>query len=641
MPGQFGAPKPQNDGIPKPKKLREVPGYLARRIKGFLSRLFYIVTLVWEASPAILFLLAFLCLLDGLLPIGGAYIAKFLLDEIAGLISEGLTATGSLATDLFVRLRPVLLLFLLEFLYLFLRRILTRVNTTANTIAGELVVHHIKMKIIGKAKTVDQRSFDDPVFYEKLENANREAGHRPISILNSTFHVISAIIGAVSFVAVLLTLNPWAPLIIVLASIPGAVVNYHFRNSSFRYLRRHSKERRQMDYYSSVMTNKDHAKEIRLHGLGDTFTEKYEGVFRKYFAGLKRLTLREGIISVLVGLVSILANSLLFVYVAYTVIYHGGRIGDYSLYTGALNSITSYVTTIITSTATIYEGTLFIENMIDFMREPVTIVPSVAEPRIPEKGGAHTLELRGVCFRYPGSDHDVIHDVDLTLKSGESVVLVGLNGAGKTTLLKLMMRLYDPTAGVILLDGHDLREYDTDALYDLYGIIFQDFGKYAETVRENIRFGDIRRPYREEEIVRAAEQGNADEFIGRLKKGYDTPLTRMFEEDGIELSGGQWQKLSIARAFYKQSDILIMDEPTAALDAIAEQEVFSEFQQLSAGKISVFVSHRLSSATTAGQIVVLEGGRVIEQGTHRELMARGGRYSVLFTTQAQHYIAER
>ena len=512
----FFPPKPISDGIPKPKRLRDVPVYVFRRVKGFLSRLFYIVSLVWEASPAILILLCLLCILDGVLPIAGAYISKFLIDEIALLITERLSPTGALIEDLFVRLRPLLFLFLLQFLYLFLHRVMSRVNNMVNAIAGELVVHHIKLKIIEKAKTVDQRSFDTPAFYEKLENANREAGHRPISILGATFNVISALIGAVSFVVVLSLLSPFAPLVIVVASIPGAIVNYYFRNRSFRYLRLHSKERRQMNYYSSLMTDKDHAKEIRILGLGETFTEKFQAVFRRYFAGLKRLTLREGIISIVVSLISMAANCVLFAYVAYNVVYGKGQIGDYTLYTGALNSIANSVTTIVTATATIYEGTLFIENMIDFMQEPVTVVPSLPEPLLPHKGGEHVIELRDVSFRYPGTARDVISHVNLTLKSGESVILVGLNGAGKTTLLKLIMRLYDPTEGTILLDGRDIRAYEPAALYDLYGIIFQDFGKYAETVAENIRFGDVRRAYEESSVRLAAEQGNASEFIAKL-----------------------------------------------------------------------------------------------------------------------------
>lgn len=631
-------PRRQNDGIKKPERLSEMPGYILKLVRGFFTRLFYIVSLVLEAAPALLFLMVLLCLLDGILPVVGAYISKDLLNEVAALI--GATASGSIAEDIFVTMRPLLFLFAAYFVFLILRKVMTRLNGMVTNIAGEKVANHIRLKIIGKANTVDLASFDRPEFYEKLENANREAGMRPIQILSATFSVVSACISAVSFVVVLAGLSPFAPLVIIAAAIPGAAVNYLYRKKSFHYIRRHSKERRQMTYYSEVMINKDMAKEVRLLGLGDSFTEKYKKVFKKYYEGLKRLIVKEGVTQLVVGLVSSLASCLLFIYVAYKVIYLDGEIGDYSLYTGALTSITGYVTTLLTATATIYEGTLFINNMIDFMKEEPTVVPTAAKPLKAKKGSDHTIEFKNVSFRYPGTKKDVLKNINLTFAPGDSVVLVGLNGAGKTTLIKLLTRLYDPTEGVILLDGRDIREYDVKALYDLFGIIFQDFGRYAETAADNIAFGDVGREQDMGEIITAADRASADEFIGKLPKGYDTPLTRLFEEDGIELSGGQWQKLSVARAFYKDSDILILDEPTASLDAIAEKEVFDRFTELSRDKLTVFVSHRLSSAVSASKIVVISGGEITEVGTHEELMAKKGEYHRLFTTQASRYTTE-
>ncbi len=637
----FGPPRPYKsptDGLQKPGSLKEVPSYLFGRIKGFTSRLFYIIGLVWQTAPAILILMALFCLLEGLLPVAGAYISSELLNGIAELI--GSKMSGSLADDLFSTMRPLVFLFLLYFIYLFLNKIVSRINAMVTGIAGELVTNHIKMKIITKARTVDLRSFDRPEFYEKLENANREASMRPLGILSATLRVISSVISTVSFIAVLATLSPLAPVIIIAASVPGALVNYLYRNRNFRYIRRHSKERRQMQYYSSLMVNKDMAKEIKLLGLGETFTEKYKSVFRKYYKGLKRLIVREGVTQTVMGLLSVLANCALFLYVAYTIVFGNGRIGDYSLYTGALTSIAAHISTLVAATATIYEGTLFIDNMIEFMKEEPTVVPTVKNPVMPERGVPHTIEFKNVSFAYPGTDRYVLRNINLTFSPSESVVLVGLNGAGKTTLIKLITRLYDPTEGTVYLDGRDIREYDTSALYDMYGIVFQDFGKYAETAAENIEFGDVRREHERDDVTLAAVRGNSEDFIRRLPRGFDTPLTRIFEEDGVELSGGQWQKLSISRAFYKNSDILILDEPTASLDPMAEKDVFDRFAELSRGKITIFVSHRLSSATTAGKIVVLEGGEMVEQGTHEELMALGGKYHLLFSTQAERYTGQ-
>ena len=624
-----------NDGIDKPKKLTEVPAYAYKKAKGFFTRLFYVFSLVWQSAPLILVAMVFLCVLDGVLPVFGAYISRSLLNEIADLITDN--KLGFISDDVYEAMSPLIFLFTLNLVYLLLKKIMTKVSTMVTGIAGELVVNHIKLLIIGKAKTLDAASFDDPDFYERLENANREANMRPIGILNATFSLISAVISAISFVVVLSGISIYAPFIIIIAALPGALVSLVYRNMNFRYIRFHSKERRQMQYYSSLMVDKDRVQEIKILGLGDTFTAKYKAAFAKYYQGLKKLILKEGVMQILVSLISTLINSLLFVYIAYTVIYGEGRIGDYSLYSGALTSITTYVATLLTSTVTIYEGTLFIDNMMEFMKQKRQIVPSVEEPIMPSRATEHTVEFRNVSFKYPGMDKYVLKNVNLKFEHSDSVVLVGLNGAGKSTLIKLLTRLYDPTEGAIYLDGHDLREYDVEALYDIFGIIFQDFGRYADTVGENIRFGDVDRECDQGGIAAAAKRSGADAFIGAMPDGYDTPLTRMFEDGGRELSVGQWQKLSVARAFYKDSEILILDEPTAALDPLAEVEVFNQFSKLSKGKIAVFVSHKLSSAVSASKIVVIDGGTAREVGTHEELMALGGRYHELFTTQARRY----
>ena len=627
-------PKPLQDGIEKPKRLREVPGYLFKLAKGFFVRLFYIVSLVWRSAPMMLIFMAILCAADGFLPVVGAYISRDLLNSIAVLITD--REILGLSADVFNTLSPIFFILLLNFIYLFARKLLTRINNMVTQISGELVVNYIKVMMLDKAKTVDIASYDRPEFYEKLENANREASMRPIHILTATFNVISAVISAISFVIVLFGVSPFAPLIILLASLPGAIVNYYFRNRSFRYMRWHSKERREMMYYSGLLVDKDRAKEIRILGLSDTFIDRYKTVFSKYYKGLRGLIVKEGVSQMLVGLVSTLVNCGLLIMVAYNVIYNNGLVGDFSLYSGALSSIGTYVSTLLSSTATIYEGTLFIENIMDFMKEERKI-SAPPEPIEPERGADHTIVFENVSFMYPQTNRFVIKDVSFEINSRDSVVLVGLNGAGKTTLIKLLTRLYDPTEGRILLDGHDLREYEPEKLYDLFGIIFQDYGKYAETAGENIRLGDCAREYDSDEIKAAAMAGNAHDFIEALPNGYETPLTRMFEDDGIELSGGQWQKICISRAFFKESDILILDEPTASLDPLAEAEVFRQFSELAENKITIFVSHRLSSAVGATKIVVLDGGRVSEIGNHEELMALRGSYHNLFTVQAERY----
>lgn len=637
-PGGFMPPPPPGDENrknrePKPKSLREVPGYIWRTGTKFCYRLLYIFRLVWETRPWILFVMMFMALFNGIMPIVGATISAKLLNTLSDAYSTAVNG----GEVIFAGIMAILLFY---FGYLFINRIVAQISSIIMNIAGELVVNHVNVRIMTKAKEIDLADYDRPDFYEKLENASREAGHRPIQILNAAFTIISTVISMVSFIVVLWGVSPAAPVVIALLSIPSAVISFVYRRKNFLYMRRRSKDRRMMSYYSGLMTNKDMVKEVRMFGLSDTFIDRYNGVFSKYFGGLKKLFLQEGGLQIGVSFVSTVVNCLLFIYIARGVARGEYQVGDFSLYTGALTSIAAGIGTFISTTASIYEGTLFIDNMITFMNEERTVVPSLPEPRKVNRHAAHEFEFRDVSFRYPGTERDVISHVNLTVKAGDTVVLVGLNGAGKTTLIKLLTRLYDPTEGVILLDGHDIREYGVEELYSMFGIIFQDFGKYAVTVRENIMFGQISREEDDAVIRRAAEESNSAGFIEALPKKYDTPLMRYFEPDGIELSIGQWQKLSIARAFYSDTDVLILDEPTASLDAIAEQEIYRQFDELRRDRTTIFVSHRLSSATTADMIVVLENGKVVETGTHSELMRAGKQYCRLFSAQAERYLTK-
>lgn len=612
--------------VPTPKSIKELPSYIKKLFTTFIFRLTYIFKLVWEASPIILFVMVFMAVFNGVMPIAGSLIGKELLNSLARAYNGEITT-----------FTIILSLLILQFAYLFISDIISRISAMITRICSEVVSNHIKLKIIDKSKEVDISSYDSPEFYAKMENANREAGSRPIAVLSSFFSVFSSVISIVGFIAILFSVSPWAPFVMILVSLPSTVINFVYRRKNVDFMFRRSKERRQMSYYSDVIVNKDLAKEIRIYNLTDTFKEKYKAVFAKYFKGLKKLIMSEFWLNLLAGIVATAVNCLLFIYIADGVFKGNYEVGDYSLYTGALNTISAKLASIISTTAMIYEGTLFINNMITFMNEEKHIKPTIDPPRQPQRHIAHEIKLENVSFKYPGTDRYVIKNISLTIKPGDTVVLVGLNGAGKTTLVKLLIRLYDPTEGRILLDGYDLREYDTKALYDMFGIIFQDYGKYAVSVSENIMFGDIDKTPNFSDVKSSAERSGADDFIADLPNEYDTPLMRYFEDNGIELSGGQWQKLAIARAFYGDSDILVLDEPTASLDPLAEAEIFNKFDELRTGKTSVFVSHRLSSATTASSIIVIENGQLCEMGSHSELMAAKGKYYELFTTQAKRY----
>ena len=637
-PGGWGGPRYEYEKVQKPQGIKDVPRYLIELFGGFFYRLGYIFVLVWKSSPLILFTMVFISIFDGVMPVIGSMISASVLDELQLVIMNRAEGTEAELLASFWG-SAVLSMLIVLFVYRICNRVVTRISNSIIRIAGEKVTNQVKVQIMEKAKTIDLASFDMPAFYEKLENANREAGHRPIQTLQSTFSIISTIIQLVSYILILARIPNmwWMPLGVVAISIPSAVVSFVYRRKNFQYVRWRSKDRRQLSYFSGLLVNKDLVKEIRIFDLGDTFIERYNTVFKKYYAGLRKLIIEESAWLIVIAVISSVVNCIFYAIIAFGVFVGRFTIGNYSLYTGALTSIANCVTSFINTSASVYEGTLFIDNLISFMKEKPTIVCTAAIPEKIAKDAPHTIEFENVSFSYPGTDRKVIKNLSTTFRPGETVVLVGLNGAGKTTLIKLLTRLYDPTEGRILLDGKDLREYDVRELYDLFGIIFQDFGRYAETVGENIRFGDVGREHNPEAVIDAARRSGADAFIGAFDSGYDTPLTRMFEDSGRELSVGQWQKLSVARAFYKNSEILILDEPTAALDPLAEQEVFNQFESLSKGKIAVFVSHKLSSAVTASKIVVIDGGTVAEVGNHEELMALGGRYCELFSTQAKRY----
>ncbi len=618
------------DKVPPPRSVGDVPRFLKELLGGFFKRFFYIVGIVWQTGHWILFLMTFLALFNGLTPVIGALLSKEIINE--------LQAANTPVSEFFHSRIFMLLIYL--FIYRVLKRLALTAGTAVDSLSGELVIKQIKLRIMNKSHELDLQYFDLPEFYEKLENANREAGMRPIQVITKTFTAASTLIELISYIAVMVTAPGLglAAFIIMAVSLPSAIISFIYRKRNFNYKRRRSKDRREMNYYSDVLVNKDIVKEVRIFGLTDFFADKFKKVFGEYFKGLRTLILSESLWQIALGIVSVIVNLFFCGIVALRVLSGEIMLGDYTLYTGAIMSIATCIATLISTSAGVYEGTLFIDNLMYFMNKSPGIVPTVTPGAKVKRNAPHTIEFKNVSFHYPGSERCVLQNINITFSPGQTTVLVGLNGAGKTTLIKLLTRLYDPTDGVILLDGRDIREYDLESLYGMFGIIFQDFGRYAVTVGENISFGDLSLTPSHDSLMEAARQSNADGFIEKLPQGIDTPLTRQFERTGSELSGGQWQKLAIARAFYSRSDILVLDEPTASLDPLAEQEIFNEFDRLRSGKMSIFVSHRLSSATTAGQIIVLEGGRVAEKGTHKELMEQKGKYYNLFSVQAKRYV---
>ena len=636
MPPMGGRMPPNYQRPTPPKSLGDVPRYLSEVFGGFFKRFFYILKLVWNTGHWIPILLAFVALFKGITPVIGSLISQRILNGLQDVIKQGHLPESEFWTS------GILYLLIAFFVYRLLILVVNNISSALNRIAGEKVVMEVKKQIMYKSKEIDLASFDNAAFYEKMENAEREAGHRPLHILTETLGIISSAIELISFMVVLLSVPglSWITFVVILVSVPSAIVNFVYRRKNFRYMRFSSKERRQMNYFSSILVDKDLVKEVRLYDLADNFIGRYFVAFKTYYKGLRKLILSESAWHVFFSVITGLTNLVFYIIIAKQVFIGNFQIGDYTLYTGAITSVAACISTLIASSGTIYEGTLFIDNLIAFMDEKQNIVPSIQPAEQVEHGTNHTIEFVDVSFRYPGTQKDVLKNISFTIRPGQTLALVGLNGAGKTTLIKLLTRLYDPTAGQILLDGKDLKTYDVKSLYQTFGIIFQDFGKYALSVRENIELGDIHKKPSMEMVEYAANQSTASQYIQNLARGYDTPLMRIFEHDGLELSIGQWQKLAIARAFYADSDIMILDEPTASLDPMAEQEIFNQFDQLRNNKTTVFVSHRLSSATIADNILVIENGNLIEQGSHKELMAQKGKYFDLFTTQSKRYVTD-
>ena len=445
MPPNYQRPKP-------PKSLKDLPRYLKEVFGGFFKRFFYILKLVWNTGHWIPLLLAFVALFKGVTPVIGAKISQLILNDLQAVIQTGPQPESAFWTS------SVLYLLIALIVYRLLILVVNNVSSALNRIAGEKVVKEVKSQIMSKSKEIDLASFDNAAFYEKMENAEREAGHRPLNILTQTLGIISSVIELVSFMVVLLSAPglSWITFVVIGVSIPSAIINFVYRRKNFRYMRFSSKERRQMNYFSGVLVDKDLVKEVRLYDLADNFIGRYFTAFTAYYKGLRKLILTEGAWHILFSVLTGATNLIFYIMIAKRVFTGEFQIGDYTLYTGAIASVATSISTLIASTGTIYEGTLFIDNLIAFMNEKQNIVPSQQPAELVSHGGEHTIEFQDVSFRYPGTPKDVLQNISFTIQPGQTLALVGLNGAGKTTLIKLLTRLYDPTSGRILLDGKDL-----------------------------------------------------------------------------------------------------------------------------------------------------------------------------------------
>ena len=492
----------------------------------------------------------------------------------------------------------------------------------------------VNVMILEKALTLDLAQFEDSEFYDKLTRARREASSRPLSLVMRTFGLVQNAVSLVSFSVLLVKFSPWAVAVLLLAGMPAFIAETKFSGDAFRLFRWRSPETRMQLYLETVLGREDHAKEVKLFGLGERLLGRYREIFDRLYKEDRKLTIRRDAWGFGLGLIGTVALYGAYAWIALATIHGEITLGQMTMYLMLFRQGQSAVSASLSAVGGMYEDNLYLSTLYEYLETPVArrLGALVHGPQ-PEDG----IRFEHVSFTYPDSSTPALQDINLHLRPGRSLALVGENGSGKTTLIKLLTRLYEPGSGRITLDGLDLRQWDERALRERIGVIFQDFARYQLLVGENVGAGD--EPYFDDETRwrEAAAQGRAGDFIETLPGGYRTQLGKWFK-DGRELSGGQWQKIALSRAFMRsRADILVLDEPTAAMDAQAEAEVFEHFRERAAERITILISHRFSTVRRADQIAVLDGGHIAELGTHEELLQLDGVYAKLFALQARGY----
>ena len=583
--------------------------------------------LVWRSSRAGTLALLALTLVSALFPLAIAYVGKAIVDAVVARSAD-----------------RALRLVLLELGLVAGQTAITRALGLVRGLLGARLSIDINVAILDKALTLPLAGFEDAELYDKLTRARREASSRPLSVVTETFQLVQNTITLVGYAYLLYRWSGLALVALVAAAIPATVVEMKFSAAAFRIRNWRSPETRRMSYLEYVLANDDHAKEVKAFGLGPVLLDRYRALGEAFYAEDRKLAVRRAAWAFALSLLATGAFYGAYVAMALAAARGALSLGDMVLYVAAFRQGQQAFQAILTAVGGMYEDNLYMSNLFAYLSFEVTpprAAPALEaeaeaarEPRPAEAG----IRFEGVGFRYPGQEKWALSKIDLFVPAGESLALVGHNGAGKTTFIKLLTRLYEPTEGRILLDGRDLRDWEAEALRRRVGVVFQDFNQYQLKLRDNVGLGSVEHREDEERIKRAAARGGADEIIEGVPGGLDAQLGRWFKE-GVELSGGQWQKIALSRAFMREeADILVLDEPTAALDAEAEHAVFERFRALAEGRTSILISHRFPTVRMADRIVVIEGGRLLEQGTHEELCALGGRYAELFTLQAKGYL---
>ncbi len=605
-------------------------GRMARRLGDSLGFWRYsrrALELVWSTSRGLTLALGILTVLAGVLPAGAAYVGKLIVDAVVAAIAAGHAGAAPGYSH-------VLGLVALEGALFAGLAAAQRGIDFSQSLLRVLLSQRVNVLIVEKALTLDLADFEDSEFYDKLNRARQEASSRPLSLVSRTFTLGRNAVSLMSYAALLLQFSPIAVVILVVGGLPVFFAETRFSGERYRVFRWRSPERRMLLYLEIVLAREDHAKEVQLFGIGPKLLRRYKDIFKLLYEEERALTVRRDSWGLALGLLSNGAFYGAYAWIAISTIKGLMTLGQMTMYLAVFRQGQTAVSSMLTAIGGMYEDNLYLSNLYEFLEQrPHGAAGRASAGRDPAAG----ISFENVSFTYPGAERPAVSNVTLTIEPGRSVALVGVNGSGKTTLIKLLAGLYRPDSGRILFQGTPLEEWDPAALRAKIGVIFQDFNRYQLKVGENIGVGDVDAFEDEARLAEAAEKGRAAEFIEGFSDRYQTPLGRWFN-NGQELSGGQWQRIALARAFMRgNADILVLDEPTAAMDAETEAEIFEHFRSLTQHKISILISHRFSTVRRAQSIVVMDAGRIIEQGSHEELLALGGRYARLFELQAQGY----
>jgi ATP-binding cassette subfamily B protein len=602
-----------------------------KKVPGAFVSLPRVLGLVWSTNAPLTTLLGLLNLAQGFTPAISVSITGLVIDSVVRAINIHSTA-------------PIWLPIGLQLAITLLSSLLSNLSNSVQQLLQEQVSNRVQLEIVKKANTLDLAFFENPEFYDKMRQAANQSTYQPVSMISQTFDLGRTLVTLFSLIFLLTHLAWWLAVVALIVPIPAFFSSTRYGWRGYQLMRRQSPERRLMAYFVTLMTTDTYNKEVKLFNLGDFFIGRFWDLATRLYKQDKKLLLRRYNINFVWTGLTVVANTAIYLYVALQAVAGRITLGGLTLYTQTAVQVGQNFQGLLNGISNTYENTLYVNTLFDFLEYQPRIVspPSPQAVDSPKEVEGLDIEFRDVSFTYPGKDPETqaaLKHVSFTIHAGEAVALVGRNGAGKTTLVKLLTRLYDPDEGEILIGGRNIKEYDLKELREQAGVIFQDYVNYYMTAHENIGVGRVDKIEYRELVMSAARKSGASSVIEQLPQGYDTMLGRWFKDlkDSTQLSGGEWQKIALARAFMRDARILVLDEPTSSLDAQAEHEVFTHFRTLTEGKTAVFISHRFSTVRLADRIFVIENGSIIESGSHHELISLNGRYANLFNLQAEAY----